>query len=422
MAHQLEQHQQQRDFEETSQQQQQQQNQQQQNQQQQNQQQQNQQQQNQRQFTQKELQIDIELARRFAKLPVNALSADVQVEVMKHLIPGSLHRWTCNRSASIEEEQLFRQHPAVHSNLDGQEYYNRLKSTLQHLKWQRFENKTFLEIGFGVALTAAWLRGLRAEVYATEIQPIPWVPSRHGPFFDDMYTFVKEGAATGVFGPRFDLNLARNYSLHCGKNVSGVHELSTTLEKLDGVPVDGVDISFSLAVLEHISDVQTSFASLARVHRKSSLTCHQVDMRDHRNWARPWDFFLLTDKEFRDMTLGNSFYGHPYFGNRLRLSEFMGAAALNGFEIVYLERQHESATEEGLKYAKDVLKKLKQLDRKKYRYAKWKNLGDFSKCTANGMPETGVFVCFRLVGPGPIVNSEVPTCGQDVWFKSGFSF
>eukprot|EP00933_Yihiella_yeosuensis_P047615 TRINITY_DN4348_c2_g1_i2.p1 TRINITY_DN4348_c2_g1~~TRINITY_DN4348_c2_g1_i2.p1 ORF type:complete len:487 (+),score=77.86 TRINITY_DN4348_c2_g1_i2:80-1540(+) len=300
--------------------------------------------------------VDTEIARRFAKLPADFLSVDAQVDLLYRLMPESLHRWSCGqgqRNVKAAEEDL-RHHPAMHSNLDGKEYYNRLASIVRTLKWEKLENKTFLELGYGIALMTAWLRGLRTTVYATEIVPIPWVPSRHGPFFDVMYELVKEAAEAGDFGPRFDLDLARQYSQLCGKQVPGVYELSTTLEVLQGVPDNSIDISYSLAVLEHISDAKASFKALARVHRHGSLTCHQVDNRDHSDFTRPWEFFLDSDADFYSKTIGGPSH-HPYYGNRIRLSEFREAAALNGFEIVHLVRQHETATAEGLNYAKDKL-------------------------------------------------------------------
>ncbi|CAE8600273.1 unnamed protein product [Polarella glacialis] len=360
---------------------------------------------------------DVEIARRFAKLPLNLLSADDQTRLLQNLMPDSMKRWSCNQDHA-ESEKALRSHPAMHSNLDGQEYFNRFIQVVRIFGWQRLENKTFLELGFGIALMTAWLRGMNTTVYATEIQPIPWVPSRHGPFFDVMYDLVAKASKEDL-GPRFDLEKAAAYGRQCGRGLPDVKELTTTMERLDGVPAASVDVSFSLAVLEHISELEPSFMALARVHRPGSLSCHQVDLRDHSDPTQPWEFFLTSDKDFYAKTVGG-IQGHPYFGNRFRLSQIMKAAASNGFETVHVVRDHEPASPEGLRYAKKALEKLDRLPADTHKYSKWPR-SDFNECTSNKMPQTGLFICFRYAGGGPLTNTEEPTCGQDVWYRSDFS-
>eukprot|EP00930_Biecheleria_cincta_P050137 TRINITY_DN35312_c0_g1_i1.p1 TRINITY_DN35312_c0_g1~~TRINITY_DN35312_c0_g1_i1.p1 ORF type:complete len:483 (+),score=57.27 TRINITY_DN35312_c0_g1_i1:124-1572(+) len=363
---------------------------------------------------------DTEIARRFAKLPPAYLPAKTQANLLEKLIPDALNRWTCGiRHNHAEDEELLRKHPAMHSNLDGQQYFNRLKSLMQSFGWQRLEHKVFLEVGFGIGLTAAVLRGLHTTVYATEISPVPWTPMRHGPFFEVLCQQAGIAATEGLFGPRFDLELAGAYGKHCGQGVPGVSELRTTFEQLEGVPDNSVDVSYSLAVLEHISDPGACFKALARVHRPGSLTCHQVDLRDHTNFTKPWEFFLMSDKEFEDKTFKSSF-GHPYFGNRVRMSEFVEAARSHGFELVHVTKNHEPATAEGLRYASETSSKLRELDKSTHRYASWPVVDDW-RCTSNSMPITGLFICLEFSGGMREGDIKIP-CEQDRWSKQGFRF
>jgi len=363
--------------------------------------------------------VDLEIARRVAKLPANLLPPEEHTKMMQRLLPDAMARWSCGRDFR-NAEKLLRDHPAMHSNLDGREYFNRLMSVVSIFSWQRLENKTFLEVGFGIGLMTALLRGLNTTVYATEIQPISWTPSRHGPFFEVMEDLVREAAAQGSLGPRFDVERAAAYGRQCGSGVPNIAELSTTMEQLEGVPDASVDVSYSLAVLEHITEAGPSFKALARVSRVGSVSCHQIDQRDHRNFSRPWDFFLMPDGEFKKKTIGSSM-AHPYFGNRIRLREFMTAAAANGFQTVHVTRQHEVATPEGLKYAEDMLRKLRAKPVSTHRYADWP-VEDFNGCTSNKMPQTGLFLCFRYQGSQAVPPElELPACGVDVWNRDGFS-
>merc|ERR1712187_279387 len=159
------------------------------------------------------------------------------------------------------------------------------------------------------------------------------------------------------------------------------------------------------------------------VSKVGSLSCHQIDMRDHRSPDRPWEF-LLDDEEYEaaiDYMTTNA-TRHALFGNRVRLSEFMSAAQSNGWQTVYLKREHEEATKEGLEYVKKAIRRLNACE--KCRYRNWTR-DDLDGCTSNKMPMTGVEWCVRYGGSDfykAALHGELPKCGQDVWTKSDFNF
>merc|ERR1712060_860990 len=192
----------------------------------------------------------------------------------------------------------------------------------------------------------------------------------------------------------------------------GITTLRTGLEELDGIPDSSVDISYSLAVLEHISNLDACLAALARVMRVGGVSCHQIDMRNHLNFDQPWDF-LLDDKAFYDAINSRPpEERHPFFGNRIRLGEFMDSAKRHGFQTVHVKRNHEKGSKEGYEYAEKTLKKLRKCN--KCQYKDWPR-EDLDGCTENNMPMTGVFWCIKYHGVQQPADQEKPPCGMDDW-------
>lgn len=329
--------------------------------------------------------------------------------------------WSCGAQLP-DQSVLLEQHPAITaiSHLGaGREYFSKTLIAIQKLGVETLRGSTVLEIGYGVALSSVILRGLGANIYATEIRPVPWVPLRHGPFFAELMAEMRIAAAHGDFGA-FDVEQAGEFARRCGRDVQGVALLETSAEELAGVPDEAFDVIYSLAVLEHISNVDAVMKAIARVARPGGLVCHQIDMRDHRNTSAPWEF-LLDDSAYEEF-LQNEFREHPqdrhpFFGNRVRISEFMGSALNHGLQTVLLDRQHEPESEEGLRYAAVARDKLRACSGCRYQYAK---RSDLDGCTSNLMPITGVYWCTKKLGVRPVSEMEEPPCGQDVWYRHDY--
>ncbi len=101
-------------------------------------------------------------------------------------------------------------------------------------------------------------------------------------------------------------------------------------ERLDGVPDGAFDVVLSNAVFEHVEDVPAALANLARVTARGGLHVHQVDFRDHRDFARPLEFLALDASAFRDEFRER----RGECGNRWRPGALAAAFRAAGFDVL----------------------------------------------------------------------------------------
>jgi SAM-dependent methyltransferase len=100
-----------------------------------------------------------------------------------------------------------------------------------------------------------------------------------------------------------------------------------------GLPDGSVDFLFSNATLEHVRDPEAGIRESQRVLRPGGVTAHQIDLRDHRDFSRPLAFLAHGDEEWRRLS-GEGRFDHL---NRWRLSDFTGAFARAGFDLLSVE-------------------------------------------------------------------------------------
>ena len=95
-----------------------------------------------------------------------------------------------------------------------------------------------------------------------------------------------------------------------------------------------VDLAFSQAVLEHVDDLDATYAALARWIGPGGLMSHAIDFRCHgltRDWYGHW---TVPDRVWT-VVRGR----RPYLINRVGASEHLRKIADAGFEIVHLQRR-----------------------------------------------------------------------------------
>ena len=273
--------------------------------------------------------------------------------------------------------------------------------------------KAILEIGYGQApVLGVIASGLHAQSYSVEYSSTMWLSRLHVPFYEALHARLARISAAGTFGQTFDSHAATAFGRNCGRAKGGMHLLTTTSERLEGVPDSSIDLSLSNAVFEHIEDVNATFAALSRVSRLGSLTCHQVDLRHHKDFSRPWDFLLIPNHRWKAADGLHS-------GNRLRLQEFLDAAHHSGWRTVAVNLQHEPISRKAKDYAAKTLSQLRNCAHCKYQ--NWPRR-DLDGCTANGMPMTSVLFCAEYVGRDAVDSEPARgACGQDSWIREGYT-
>ncbi len=130
--------------------------------------------------------------------------------------------------------------------------------------------------------------------------------------------------------------------------------LSLMLVQLSGAgQSSGIcDVSLSNAVFEHLYDVNKAFAQLSRLTATGGMGFHQVDHRDHRDFQRPLEYLLLSNREFQKVFEGS----HGECGNRMRPHEMARLFRNQGFEIIKCDENMTVDPE----YLADLLPRLRQ--------------------------------------------------------------
>jgi glycosyltransferase involved in cell wall biosynthesis/SAM-dependent methyltransferase len=186
------------------------------------------------------------------------------------------------------------------------------------------KGKKVMEIGpginFGSILTLACLG---AQVLVTDRFLTPWDPEYHPKF----YALLRESLAERW--PSIDLSPLEKIIAERHYPRESICAYTCSLEKLSGVPDQSLDLVISNAVFEHLYDLKSAFAHLARITKPGGLGLHQVDFRDHRDYTRPLEYLLLSKKEFSIEFRER----HGECGNRFRPNEMWHIFESVGFEV-----------------------------------------------------------------------------------------
>jgi SAM-dependent methyltransferase len=175
-----------------------------------------------------------------------------------------------------------------------------------------------LEIGPGSDFGAQIiLAGTGAKVTVADRFLAPWQPGYHPTFYRRL--LAKWGAPC----PPLEAVIAAN-DPRCA-----IALVAEPAEDLRSIADCSFDVVLSTAVLEHVFDLPAAIRELARVTVPGGVNSHQVDFRDHRDFARPLEFLLMADKEFTRLFDRR----HGDFGNRWRHCEVAALLRAAGFSI-----------------------------------------------------------------------------------------
>ncbi len=188
--------------------------------------------------------------------------------------------------------------------------------------WLR--GKDVLEIGpgihYGVPLILACFG---ARVAVADRFPPAWQPAYHPAFYGRLLErFVGEFPGTDPGPLRAAMKDQASLKDHLA-------EIKAPVERIPRRLRNRYDAIFSNAVLEHLFLPCRAIRRLARVTRPGGLGFHQVDFRDHRDFARPLEYLLLSRVRFWKVF----YWSHGECGNRLRPEEFSQRFIRAGFAV-----------------------------------------------------------------------------------------
>jgi SAM-dependent methyltransferase len=106
----------------------------------------------------------------------------------------------------------------------------------------------------------------------------------------------------------------------------------------ESIDANSVDLIFSQAVLEHIDDLEGTYAAMHRWLRPQGLLSQQIDLRAHyldRRWNAHWTYPDLAWRLIRGR--------RPYLLNRQPLSAHLAWLERTGFEVVRVLKEQQAS-------------------------------------------------------------------------------
>lgn len=183
-----------------------------------------------------------------------------------------------------------------------------------------------LELGPGMNCGWAVIMACHgAKVTTVDPYPARWQNTYHRRFFERLRSRIADGLVPDVT-PVSQLLDGGSFSPKV------IRQRDCPVELLD-LPARATDLVFSNAVAEHFYDPGVAFRELFRITRPGGYGFHWIDYRDHRDFARPLEYLLLPESDFR-IEFG---LRRGEMGNRLRGSEMRRAMSDAGFQIVKYE-------------------------------------------------------------------------------------
>ena len=188
-----------------------------------------------------------------------------------------------------------------------------------------FQNHRVLEVGAGRSMgTALMMACLGAEVVVVDRYLPTWDKEFHPAFFSELKEQLPSLFPWANVQPIHQVLANQSFECDVVQTVHGrLEDLTTRFEEY-------FDIHVSNACLEHLEHTEAAFHALARSLKPKAFGAHQVDFRDHSNFANPLDFLLLSEKTHKENWTGNR-YIH---GNRMRqdqMSECLRQAGFRNF-------------------------------------------------------------------------------------------
>lgn len=185
----------------------------------------------------------------------------------------------------------------------------------------RFAGKTVLELGPGNSYITAYAFLLRGAKRVIQVDKF----SRHSAADWQQEQYRAEVAYLKANYPKKRLTFLDE---HDRLKPGYVTFIASELTELTDLPP--IDIIYSSSVLEHIKDVSANVQAMFRVLRPGGVAYHDVDLRDHYNFAKPFLFYKYSEAMWnRWLTKEGLSYT-----NRWRYDELMEAFQEAGFRVL----------------------------------------------------------------------------------------
>jgi SAM-dependent methyltransferase len=166
-------------------------------------------------------------------------------------------------------------------------------------------------------------------------------PERPVEFYSNVISALKARPQMAGRGAITDRDIDAILSVNSGVRWNEQRVRYVTPVRAEGMPFQDneFDFVYSNASFEHFEEPRTVIDQIFRVLKRGALTAHVIDLRDHVDFSKPFEFLRVGRAEYR--------YTSPYGTNRWRASDFKKAFSEAGFDALSMSvtEQH-SLTDE----------------------------------------------------------------------------
>lgn len=229
-----------------------------------------------------------------------------------------------------------------------------------------------VEIGPGTAFGAmAYLAAFGARTSVADRWLAHWQNDYHRPYYELLADRIRGEA------PRADLidALAASGCYEGGP----IAAISTGAEYLGRQFAGAFDVAFSNAVLEHVKDIHAAAHSIFDATRPGGLGYHQIDYRDHRNFAKPLQHLLYAPSVWN----GISERVNWEYGTQRRPEHYRAALENAGFAILDYSVTDEASSD----YLNELIPKLRAERKSPFRHTDKRDLADLGGLFVVRRPE-----------------------------------
>jgi SAM-dependent methyltransferase len=203
------------------------------------------------------------------------------------------------------------------------------------------KDKVVLEIGTGYSLGILFLSALSGAKKAIGIDCYFHELGPEHDFIISMYSnLIKEPSVPITAKSAWSTEqLTDEFAKIITKDESGKFKFNKNrIEFLypyeaEQLPVEdeSIDLVVTSAAFEHFLNPESVVKELSRITSIGGLSCHCIDMRDHRDFTKPLDFLKLSENQWQEINRNSQGYSHT---NRLRHSQIIALFNSSGFNLL----------------------------------------------------------------------------------------